>query len=248
MMPPLILCLFMGTLALACVGTVVWQVGLLLAGAAWADVSFPLIMGQLGALFFGLFSLASWGQHKGEDVGAGIIHGLLLSLVLELTLLLGWSALHMFDESYTLVTQGVEVQGRIVDYERRSAHSHRPIFLVYEFLTREGESLRSTNAGAALRRERWSWFWEWKEEDRIGAQVPVLYLPSNPTLNNINRTGALWGMPRAWGCSVSFLPVSACSSSRVCWAASAVANLVTGHASPGETCRGVDAIPTRWNN
>ena len=59
MVPPLIICVFMGTLAFACVGTVVWQVSLLLAGAAWADVSFPLIMGQVGALFFSLFSLAS---------------------------------------------------------------------------------------------------------------------------------------------------------------------------------------------
>lgn len=192
MVPPLIICVFMGALALACVGTVVWQVSLLLAGAAWADVSFPLIMGQLGALFFGLFSLASWGQLKREDVGAGLLHGLLLSLVLELTLLLGWSAWHMFDESYTLVTQGVEVQGSIVDYERRSPRLHRPTFLVYEFRTQEGASLRSTNSGAVRRRKRWSWRWELKPEDRIGAQVPVLYLPSNPALNNLNRTSALW--------------------------------------------------------
>ncbi len=32
MVPPLITCVFMGTIALACVGTVVWQVSLLLAG------------------------------------------------------------------------------------------------------------------------------------------------------------------------------------------------------------------------
>ena len=192
MVPPLIICVFMGAIALACVGTVVWQVSLLLAGAAWADVSFPLIMGQVGALFFSLFSLASWAQHKGEDVGAGLIHGLLLSIVLELTLLLGWSAWHLFDENYTLVTQGVEVQGRIVDYERRSSRAHSPLFLVYEFRTQEGELLRATNSGAIARRERWSWRRKRRAEDLIGAQVPVLYLPSNPKLNNINRPGALW--------------------------------------------------------
>lgn len=37
MVPPLIICVFMGALALACVGTVVWQVSLLLAGGAWAE-------------------------------------------------------------------------------------------------------------------------------------------------------------------------------------------------------------------
>lgn len=199
MVPPLIICVFMGALAIACVGTVLWQVSLLLAGAAWAEMSFPLILGQLGALFFGLFSLASWGQHKREDVGAGLIHGLLLSLVLELTLLLGWSAWYMFDESYTLVTQGVEVQGRIVDYEIRTTRPRRPIFLVYEFRTQEGESLRSTNSGAVLRQKRWSWRWELKPEDRIGAHVPVLYLPSNPKLNNLNRTSALWGKASGLG-------------------------------------------------
>lgn len=39
MVPPLIICVFMGALALACVGMVVWQVSLLLAGGAWADAS-----------------------------------------------------------------------------------------------------------------------------------------------------------------------------------------------------------------
>ena len=37
MVPPLIICLFMGALAFACVGTVLWQASLLLAGAAWAE-------------------------------------------------------------------------------------------------------------------------------------------------------------------------------------------------------------------
>ena len=37
MVPPLIICVFMGALALACVGTVVWQVSLLLVGAAWTE-------------------------------------------------------------------------------------------------------------------------------------------------------------------------------------------------------------------
>lgn len=216
MMPPLILCLFMGTLALACVGMVVWQVGLLLAGAAWADVSFPLIMGQLGALFFGLFSLASWGQHKGEDVGAGIIHGLLLSLVLELTLLLGWSAWHMFDESYTLVTQGVEVQGRIVDYERRTSHSRRPISSstssglrkVSRFAPQTPTRCSDGNVGAGTGSGR-----------RKTELVPRFrFCTCHPIQGSTTSIAPepCGGKPRVWECSVSFFLESACSSSRGC--------------------------------
>lgn len=50
MVPPLIICVFMGTLALACVGSVVWQVSLLLAGVAWAEAQtqteLPELTGQ----------------------------------------------------------------------------------------------------------------------------------------------------------------------------------------------------------
>jgi len=50
MVPPLITCVFMGAIALACVGTVVWQVSLLLAGGggveAQTQTGFPELPGQ----------------------------------------------------------------------------------------------------------------------------------------------------------------------------------------------------------
>ena len=49
-LPTFLLCLFMGTLALACVGVVAYQAVLFITGATtWDTAWFPILLGQLGS-------------------------------------------------------------------------------------------------------------------------------------------------------------------------------------------------------
>ena len=218
MLPPIILCLFMGMLAITCLVVAVWYAVAWISGATtWEDASFPLILAQLGALFFGLFALAARAQHKGEEAGGGFILTLVLCFMLELTGLCSFACWHCYAESNELATRGVEVQGRIIDFEfsgadgtaTRSVKSSRSssgrnsiVLYIYEFRTPDGVSHQAKTRDYSLREYS---FFRSKEENRseiaakLDTRVPVLYLPENPQQSNINGYGYLWALPVSLG-------------------------------------------------
>ena len=217
MLPPIILCLFMGMLAITCLVVAVWYAVAWISGAGtWDDASFPLILAQLGALFFGLFALAARAQHKGEDAGGGFILTLLLGFMLELAGLCSYACWYCYAESNELATLGVEVQGHIIDFEftgeygtatrygRSSRAGHDGVVMyIYEFRTPDGVTHQAKTRDYSLRSYP---FFRTPEEkiaemnDKLGSAVPVLYLPKNPQRSNINGYGYLWALPVELGC------------------------------------------------
>ena len=217
MLPPIILCLFMGLLAITCLVVAVWYAVAWISGAStWEDASFPLILAQLGALFFGLFSLAARAQHKGEEAGGGFILTLVLCFMLELTGLCSYAGWYCYAESNELATLGVEVQGKIIDYEfsgsdgtatrygRSSRAGHDGVVMyIYEFRTPDGVTHQAKTRDYSLRSYP---FFRTPEEKlseigaKLGTRVPVLYLPENPQQSNINGYGYLWALPVSLGC------------------------------------------------
>lgn len=219
MLPPIILCLFMGMLAITCLVVAVWYAVAWISGAGtWDDASFPLILAQLGALFFGLFALAARAQHKGEEAGGGFILTLVLGFMLELAGLCSYACWHCYAESNELATCGVEVQGRIIDFEftgedgtatrygrsSRSRAGHDGVVMyVYEFRTPDGVTHQGKTRDYSLR--SYPFFRTLEErlaemKAKLGSAVPVLYLPKNPQRSNINGYGYLWALPVALGC------------------------------------------------
>lgn len=205
----------MGLLGITCLVVAVWYAVAWISGAStWEDASFPLILAQLGALFFGLFSLAARAQHKGEEAGGGFILTLVLCFMLELTGLCSYAVWHCYAESSELATLGVEVQGRIIDFEftggtatrygRSSRAGHDGVVLyIYEFRTPDGVTHQAKTRDYSLRSYP---FFRTPEEkiaemnDKLGSAVPVLYLPENPQQSNINGYGYLWALPVSLGC------------------------------------------------
>ena len=69
MIAPLIISIAAALLCSGCIGVFLWQVGQLLAGdTSWAEASMPLILSQLGILFFAIFAMAFWRTYKDEMV------------------------------------------------------------------------------------------------------------------------------------------------------------------------------------
>ena len=219
MLPPIILCLFMGLLAITCLVVAVWYAVAWISGAStWEDASFPLILAQLGALFFGLFSLAARAQHKGEEAGGGFILTLVLCFMLELTGLCSYAGWHCYAESSELASRGVEVQGKIIDFEfsgsdgtatrygkssRSSTGRNSTVLYIYEFRTPDGVTHQAKTRDYSLR--EYSFFRSTEEKlseiaAKLGTRVPVLYLPENPQQSNINGYGYLWALPVSLGC------------------------------------------------
>ncbi len=192
MLPPLILCLFMLMLALACVGVVAYQAVLFITGAAtWDTAWFPMLLGQLGAVFFGIFALGAWGQHRDRDIQI-LLGWLLCGLLLEVSALTGYAAHYEYSTSSALVNHGTRAQGNISDVTMHRSFSgkgvHRKIWFTYEFHTPEGNLIKG-KSGA-------SYYWLTRKSlDTLSKHrnnVSVLYLAENPQCSNIDNFWLLW--------------------------------------------------------
>lgn len=182
----------MAVLAVACVGVVAYQTVLFITGAAtWDAAWFPLLMGQLGAVFFGIFASAFWSYHSDTDIQTLLVW-LLFGLLLELSILTGYDAHYEYSTGSKLVNQGVRALCHITDVEvRRSRsvkHNFRKIWFTYEFHTPEGKLIKG-ESGAS-----YSW---WSNESlktlsKHRNNVPVLYLAENPQCSNIDNFWLLW--------------------------------------------------------
>ena len=184
-------------LALACLGITLWQGGRMLMGlTTWEENGLELILAQLGMLFFGLFAYAAWKQHHDESTDSGAVVVLGLLLFLELPVLLGWGAWSSYTDSRNFVDSGIAVTGRIVDhdYTRRSRGRRSNLILIYEYRTTDGLTLRGRQVD-----ETWSFVLSRKPgyiepENRMGADIPVLYMPDAPERSTLNRFAELWSL------------------------------------------------------
>lgn len=184
-------------LALACLGITLWQGGRMLMGlTTWEENGLELILAQLGMLFFGLFAYAAWKQHHDESADSGAVVVLGLLLFLELPVLLGWGAWSSYTDSRNFVDSGIAVTGRIVDHDhpRRSRGRRSNLILIYEYHTTDGLTLRGRQVD-----ETWSFVPGRKPgyiepENRLGADIPVLYMPDDPERSTLNRFAELWSL------------------------------------------------------
>ena len=182
-------------LALACLGITLWQGGRMMMGlTTWEENGLKLILAQLGVLFFGVFAYAAWKQHCDEEADSGVAVALWLLLFLELPVLLGWGAWSLYTESRTFVDSGIAVTGRIVDHDhtRRSSGRRSNLILIYEYRTTDGLTLRGRQVD-----KTWSFVPSRKPgyikpENRLGADIPVLYMPDAPERSTLNRFAELW--------------------------------------------------------
>ena len=208
MLPPLIICLFMLMLALACVGVVAYQAVLFITGAAtWDTAWYPMLLGQLGAVFFGIFALGAWGQHRDRDIQI-LLGWLLCGLLLEVSALTGYATYYEYNASSELVTHGTRARGNITDVEMHSSRSgknrFRKLWFTYEFRTPQGEIIKG-KTGA-------SYYWltqkSLKSLDEHRSNVPVLYLAKNPQRSIIDNYWLLWDQAIATG---SFFTITGAS-------------------------------------
>ena len=184
-------------LALACLGITLWQGGRMMMGlTTWEENGLKLILAQLGVLFFGVFAYAAWKQHCDEEADSGVAVALWLLLLLELPVLLGWGAWSLYTESRTFVDSGIAVTGRIVDHDhtRRSSGRRSNLILIYEYRTTDGLTLRGRQVD-----ETWSFVPSRKPgyiepKNRLGADIPVLYMPDDPERSTLNRFAELWSL------------------------------------------------------
>ena len=192
MLPPLIIFLFMLMLALACVGLLVYQAVLFITGSAtWDAAWFPILLGQLGAVFFGIFAMGAWGQHRDRDIQI-LLGWLLCGVLLEVSALTGYAAHYEYSTSSALVNHGTRTQGNITDVTMHTSRSGksllRKLWFTYEFHTPAGNLIQG-KAGA-------SYYWLTQESLKMLSKhrhnVPVLYLEENPQRSIIDNYWLLW--------------------------------------------------------
>lgn len=192
----------MAVLTLVCLCITLWQGGRMLAGlTTWDASGLKLILAQLGVLFCGGFAYAAWKQHRDEPADSGAGAALWLLLFLELPVLLGWGAWSTYTESLAFVDSGIAVTGRIVDHDYiRSGSSHRggrrgKLVLIYEYRTTEGQVLRGRQTDETLSFVLFRKLGYIEPENRLGAEIPVLYMPDAPERSTLNRFAELWNLP-----------------------------------------------------
>lgn len=124
----------------------------------------------------------------------------MLLLFLELPVLLGWGAWSTYAESRAFVDSGVAVTGRIVDHDSKRVSSGRgrsraKLILIYEYRTTDGQVLRGRQADETMSFVLFRKRGYIQPENRVGADVPVLYMPDAPERSTLNRFAELWNMP-----------------------------------------------------
>jgi hypothetical protein len=187
----------MAVFTLVCLCITLWQGGRMLAGVTtWDESGLKLVLAQLGVLFCGAFAYAAWKQHCDEPADSGVAVALWLLLFLELPVLLGWGAWSSYTDSRNFVDSGIAVTGRIVDHDhpRRSRGKRSNLILIYEYRTTDGLTLRGRQVD-----ETWSFVPSRKPgyiepENRLGADIPVLYMPDAPERSTLNRFAELWSL------------------------------------------------------
>ena len=108
-------------------------------------------------------------------------------LVVGITLLV--LAAVLFYRRLLAVLQGVSAIGRIVDHEARTVDDSTTYLPVVEFLDLQGKQIRFTSVAGGTERH-----------PKVGAEVTVRYLRTNPKIVYIQSFLHLWAAPV--GCAV----------------------------------------------
>lgn len=202
MIAPLIISIAAALLCSGCIGFFLWQVGQLLAGdTSWAEASMPLILSQLGILFFAIFAMAFWRTYKDEMVESKAMAYMVFALFLEVAVLMGIKAGIDVHDRIVLLDEGVETQAVITGRHRSHAARHGSGSTPeYQFTTPDGQTIKGNisfqmtmslplgeNFSISLSSHDVSY--------RIGSRVPVRYMPDEPERHVVLTFGELWCVP-----------------------------------------------------
>ena len=211
MIAPLIISIVTALLCCGCLGLFFWQCGQVLAGdASWAEAAYPLVLSQLGILFFGIFALVTWKNYKDEAADSKAVVYMVLALFLEIALLLGIKTGCDVHERMVLLDEGVETQAVITRHERCGSGKNRRWKPAYRFTTPEGQEIEGTiefrmtmslplgdHSRITLSSDDVTY--------RVGSTVPVRYLPAAPECHVVLTFGELWCVPLGTGAMSLFI-------------------------------------------
>lgn len=196
-----------GVLALACLfvfGCQVWQLGT--ESVSWGDVGFPLVLSQLGVLFFGVMAFNTWWNAKGGKSGEKITTLLIISLFCELALLLGGASVFMTHQSFTLMNEGVEVPAHITGCRFTDTGDPDDVEYLYSFTTKDGRVIKdSTSFNMSASVELLDGVLVELDANAVhylrGKAVSVLYMADNPECHTIDNASEMWGPPHGMWCA-----------------------------------------------
>lgn len=201
MITPLIISIAAALLCSGCTGFLFWGIGEVLAGdTSWAEASYPIILSQLGILFFAIIALVCWKNYKDEPADSKGIAYMCFALFLEVGLLLGIKTGVDIHERIILLKEGTETRALITGYVIGGSGKKRHRKPQYEFRTPGGTKVKGTigfqmkmrlplgeNSSISLSSHEVTY--------RIGSTVPVRYMPANPECHVVTTFGELWCFP-----------------------------------------------------
>ena len=205
MIVPFIISVVTALLCCGCLGFFFWQMGQVLAGdTGWADASCPLVLSQLGVLFFGIFATATWKYHRDKSTDSKALAYMVFALFLEVALLLGGKTGIDIHDRIVLLNEGEETQAVITGRKRTGSGRNRSSKPLYQFTTADGRKIKgsisfemslSLPVGENVR-------YSVSSNDvtyRIGSTVPVLYMPHDPERHVVWTFGEVWCAPFLMG-------------------------------------------------
>lgn len=205
MIVPLIISIVTALLCCGCLGFFFWQTGQVLAGdTGWAEASCPLVLSQMGVLFFGIFATATWKYHRDKSTDSKALAYMIFALFLEVALLLGAKTGIDIHDRIVLLDEGVETQAVITGRKRLGSGKNRSSKPLYQFTTPDGRKIKgsisfemslSLPVGENVR-------YSVRSNDvtyRIGSTVPVLYMANDPERHVVWTFGEVWCGPFLMG-------------------------------------------------
>lgn len=205
MIVPLLISIVTALLCCGCLGFFFWQTGQVLAGdTGWAEASYPLVLSQMGVLFFGVFAIATWKYYRDQTTESRPLTYMIFALFLEVALLLGVKTGIDIHDRIVLLDEGVETQAVITGRKRSGSGRNRSSKPLYQFTTPDGRKIKgsisfemslSLPVGENVR-------YSVRSNDvtyRIGSTVPVLYMPHDPQRHVVWTFGEVWCAPFLMG-------------------------------------------------
>ncbi len=205
MIAPLIISIITALLSCGCLGVFVWQIGQVLSGdVTWVEAAYPLILSQLGILFFGIFAIVAWKNYRDESTDSKAVVGMVLIFFLEVALLLGIKCGLDVHDRVILMEKGIETSATIIRHKRSGSGRHRHSTPIYQFTALNGQKIEDSiefQMSLELPLGEYSRFKVSSDAItyRIGSSVPVLYLPENPECHVVLTFGELWCVPLGTG-------------------------------------------------
>ncbi len=215
MMGSLIISIVSAALCCGCLGMFLWQGGEAMAGdTSWGEAAMPLVLSQLGILFFGVISMVTWKSYKNESSDSKVVLFMVLALFLEIALLLGVKTCVDINDRIVLLNEGVETRAVITKRMRNCTGNGRKSHPHYRFTTADGQKIEGSiqfqmkmslpigdNSRISLDSSDVTY--------RIGSTVPIRYMANDPERHVVLTFGELWLVPLSFaGMSLAFFGVT----------------------------------------